>query len=74
MFAHNTEEVIESDEYGEADFDAEVIHLEVDNLFTLKTSTLNIWSEQSVCTSLNKNPATQICSDSDKCRLYYLDY
>ena len=37
MFAHNTEEVIESDEYGEAVFDAEVIHPEVDNLFTLKT-------------------------------------
>ena len=37
MFAHNTEEVIESDEYGAAVFNAEVIHLEVDNLFTLKT-------------------------------------
>ena len=37
MFAHNTEEVIESDEYGEAVFNAEVIHPEVDNLFTLKT-------------------------------------
>ena len=35
MFAHNTEEVNESDEYGKADFDAEVIYLEVDNLFTL---------------------------------------
>lgn len=37
MFAHNTEEVTESEEYGEAVFDAEVIHPEVDNLFTLKT-------------------------------------
>ena len=37
MFAYNTEEVIESDEYGEAVFDAEVIHPEVGNLFTLKT-------------------------------------
>ena len=42
MFAHNTEEVIESDEYREAVFDAEVIYPEVDNLFTLKTSTLNM--------------------------------
>ena len=40
MFAHNTEEVIESDEYGEADFDAEV-----DTLFTLKTSTLNMCAQ-----------------------------
>ncbi len=37
MFAHKTEKVIESDEYGEAVFDAEVICLEVDNMFTLKT-------------------------------------
>ena len=28
MFAHNTEDVIESDEYGEAVFDAEVIYPE----------------------------------------------
>ena len=41
MFAHNTEEVIEKDEYGEAVFDAEFIYPEVDNLFTLKTSALN---------------------------------
>ena len=32
-----TEEVIESDEYGEAVFYAEVIQPEVVNLFTLKT-------------------------------------
>ena len=42
MFAHNSEEVIERDEYGEAVFDAEVIYPEVDNLVTLKTSTLNM--------------------------------
>ena len=42
MFSHITEELIESDEYGEADFDSEVIYPEVDNLFTLKTSTLNM--------------------------------
>ena len=44
MFTHNTEEVIESDEYGKAVFHAEVIYPEVDNLFTLKTSTLNMCS------------------------------
>ena len=45
MFAHNTEEVIESDEYAEAVFDAEVIYPEVDDLFTLKTSTLNMCTQ-----------------------------
>ena len=43
MFADNTE-VIESDEY-EVVFDAEVIYPEVDNLFTLKTSTLNMCTQ-----------------------------
>ena len=42
MFAQNTEEVIKGEEYGEAFFDAEVIYPEVDNLVTLKTSTLNM--------------------------------
>ena len=45
MFAHNSEEVIESDEYGEAVFDAEVMYPEVDNLFTLKPSTLNMCTQ-----------------------------
>ena len=53
MFVHNTEEVIDIDEYGEADFDAEVIYPEVDNLFTIKPSTLNMctvegWADQQV--------------------------
>ena len=33
--------MIESDENGKAVIDADVIYLKVDNLFTLKTSTLN---------------------------------
>ena len=45
MFAHNSEEVIENDEYGKAVFDAEVIYPEVDNLFTLKPSTLNMCTQ-----------------------------
>ncbi len=45
MFVHNTGEVIESDEYGEAVFEAEVIFPEVDNLFTLKTITLNMCTQ-----------------------------
>ena len=36
MYAHNTEEVIESDEYGEAVFYAEVIYQEVDNFLLSK--------------------------------------
>ena len=46
MFAHTTEEVIESDEYGKAVFDSEVIYPEVNNLFTLKTSTLNMCTKR----------------------------
>ena len=46
MYAHNTEEVIESDEYGEAVFDAEIIFPEVDNFFALKTSTLNMCTKR----------------------------
>ena len=42
VFVHNTEELIKGDEYGEAVFHAEVIYPEVDNLFTLKISTLNM--------------------------------
>ena len=45
MFAHNSEEVIESDEYGEAVFDDEVMYPEVDNLFTLNPSTLNMCTQ-----------------------------
>ena len=53
MFAHNTEEVTESDEYGEADFDAEV-----NTLFTLKTSTLNMCTQsvQLKIGLINKSP------------------
>ena len=90
IFALNTEEMIESDEYGEAVFNAKVIHPEVDNLVILQTvnmftkrvqlkvglinkslmgvhthyrnichlqqylCTVDSWSEQSACTSLNK--------------------
>ena len=36
MYAHNTEEVIEIDEYGEAVFDAEVIYPEVGNFLLSK--------------------------------------
>ena len=45
MFEHNTEELIESDEDGEADLDAEVIYPDVDNFFTLKTSKLNMCTQ-----------------------------
>ena len=54
MYAYNTEEVIESDEYGEAVFDAEVIYPEVDNLFIFKTEhvytqcTSEGWANQQV--------------------------
>ena len=58
MLAHNNEELIESDEYGKAVFDAEVIYLEADNLFTLKTSTLNMCTQsvQQKVELINKSP------------------
>ena len=67
MFEHNTTELIESDNYGEADFDAKVIYPDVDNLFTLKTSTLNMCTQsvQLKVGLIKKSPmglhATQNC-------------
>ena len=43
MFAHNTDEVIESDEYGKADLDAEVIYPEVTS--NSLTSTLKMCTQ-----------------------------
>ena len=80
MFAHNTEEVIESDEYVDAGFNAEVIHPEVDNLFTLKTSTLNICTQnvQLKVGMINKSPMGVHAHYRNICHLqtvpvFYLD-
>ena len=58
MFDHNTEELIESDEYGEAVFNAEVVYPEVNNLFTLNSSTLNMCTQsvQLKVGLINKSP------------------
>ena len=80
MFAHNSEEVIESDEYGEAVFDAEVMYPEVDNLFTLKPSTLNkcTQSVQLKVGLINKSPMGVHAHNRNVCHLqtlpvFYLD-
>ena len=71
MFEHNTEELIESDEYGEADFDAEVIYPDVDNLFTLKTSTLNMCTQsvQLKVVLINKSPMEVQAHYKNTCHL-----